>query len=179
MDEVWNIAYSSIPINVILPSLALLCIAVVVIVTTCRSQDDMRRWLLVALLAEYVLIVVWSTVIRRPIGTEAWLELMPYWNIEDGISGRKPHVFPEYFLNVVLFVPIGLLLSGIFRDNRLSRIALTGCCMSVTIELLQLYRRCGICETDDILHNTLGTILGWIIWRGCVRLKGRRTRNTV
>lgn len=36
-----------------------------------------------------------------------------------------------------------------------------GILLSVGIEALQLYLKRGLCETDDIIHNTLGCLIGY------------------
>ena len=41
---------------------------------------------------------------------------------------------------------------------------IAGIVLSVIIELLQLLSGKGLCEFDDILHNTLGTFIGVSIY---------------
>lgn len=71
--------------------------------------------------------------------------------------------------NLVLFIPFGFLLCGATKRPRTVRILLVGFLLSLLIEICQLLLRLGWFETDDILHNTLGTLLGIRLYRWIVR----------
>lgn len=43
-------------------------------------------------------------------------------------------------------------------------VLLIGCSISVTIEALQFCFMRGFSEVDDVMHNTLGCILGYSLW---------------
>lgn len=158
----------SIPFGVLLPSLGFLCVLLMLL--HFANIPSRMKWTLGALLGEYVFLVLWSTVVRR-IGRDSFgLKLLPYWNLDELLSLKDPLDFVEIGLNLVLFVPIGLLLAGIFSRWKVWKIALIGCGMSVSIEILQLVLRCGLCETNDVIHNTIGCIVGaWIV--RCVQNK--------
>ena len=66
----------------------------------------------------------------------------------------------EVVMNVAVFVPIGVLLGQIFKGMVWWKVLIPGVCVSVIIELLQLILMRGLCETDDVLHNTLGCLIG-------------------
>ena len=36
--------------------------------------------------------------------------------------------------------------------------------LSLTIELVQLITRVGSCDVDDIILNTIGGVIGYILW---------------
>lgn len=68
-------------------------------------------------------------------------------------------------MNVFLFFPLGLTLSNALprRWNRWLRIGVTtlaGCLLSAGIEYAQYRFALGLAETDDVLCNTLGALLG-------------------
>ena len=68
----------------------------------------------------------------------------------------------ETVLNVLLFVPVGLLLPLLWRHFRDGRFAvLWGFTLSLAIELGQLFS--GITDIDDVIANTLGTFLGYLV----------------
>lgn len=65
-------------------------------------------------------------------------------------------------LNVLLFLPLGLMLPLLwkrFRDGRLA--VLYGFTLSLAVEAAQLFS--GNTDIDDLLTNTLGTFLGYLI----------------
>jgi glycopeptide antibiotics resistance protein len=47
---------------------------------------------------------------------------------------------------------------------------LTGFICSCSIEIVQHITQTGYLQLDDVVTNTMGTLLGWFIWRArCVR----------
>ena len=71
--------------------------------------------------------------------------------------------FMEFYLNMVLFIPMGYLLPYIFkffRAHSLRRPLLASFLMSVLIENLQLMTKRGTYDTSDIIANTLGALIG-------------------
>ena len=66
----------------------------------------------------------------------------------------------EILLNIALFVPIGFLLGGMMPKGFL-KVLLTGFLLSSLIELFQLASGRGLCETNDVIHNTVGCIMGY------------------
>lgn len=73
--------------------------------------------------------------------------------------------FTNSLLNVVLFVPLGILLPLLWkRFKNPFRTVLFGLCVSAAIEFLQLftYRATDI---NDLITNTFGALIGWCIGR--------------
>lgn len=69
-----------------------------------------------------------------------------------------------YLLNIVLFMPLGFLLPLLWRKyRRLSRTAFAGFLFSLCIEIGQLFNH-RVTDIDDLLMNTLGTVLGFGLW---------------
>lgn len=71
--------------------------------------------------------------------------------------------FLEFYLNMMVFIPMGYLLPYIFRWFRIHAVRrpLIFCFLaSVTIENLQLITKRGSYDTADVLSNTLGGIIG-------------------
>lgn len=70
-----------------------------------------------------------------------------------------------YALNLLLGMPLGFLLPLLWeRLNRPGAILVSGLAFSLLIELSQL---CNLRATDvdDLIMNTLGTVLGWLAFR--------------
>lgn len=67
--------------------------------------------------------------------------------------------------NIVMFIPFGLL-GWIFpKLNDLRTLLFTFISAIIIIEALQYFSRLGIFEVDDIILNTFGVILGFLIKR--------------
>ena len=76
-------------------------------------------------------------------------------------------------MNVIVFIPLGMILGSLLRGKgSLSRngswlmVAIIGCGLSVAIEALQFLFKRGFSEVDDVMHNTFGCILGYILVKG-------------
>lgn len=67
--------------------------------------------------------------------------------------------------NIVMFIPFGFL-GWIFPKLKdLKNLLFTFVSAIVIVEALQYFTRMGIFETDDIILNTFGVYLGWLICR--------------
>ena len=67
--------------------------------------------------------------------------------------------------NIVVFVPFGIFVPILFqRCKNIILTLLLALQMSLTVELIQLVTQVGSFDVDDILLNTLGGLLGYLIW---------------
>lgn len=48
---------------------------------------------------------------------------------------------------------------------------LFGCLVSVAIEVLQFFTQRGLCELDDVIHNTLGVVIGYGVYKVISKVK--------
>jgi glycopeptide antibiotics resistance protein len=84
------------------------------------------------------------------------IHLIPFHNLQ--------YDLPFTLLNIIMTIPLGFLLPSIWPEFRkLSKVAFTGLCLSVSIELSQLLNHRGT-SVEDLLMNTLGAILGYLIF---------------
>ena len=67
-------------------------------------------------------------------------------------------------LNILLYYPLGYLLPILFPKLKPKHIILIGCLCSIATEATQYLFKMGWCETDDVIHNTLGTTIGVCVW---------------
>ena len=122
----------------------------------------------VLLLAEWVCLVLCTIVLFRETSAERGYNLMPFWSYWDyGEHSYFIEMFGENILNVLLFMPIGFLAGCGLRGMTFKKVLLLGSGFSVFIELLQFVFKKGFCETDDVIHNVLGCIIGFGLWRVC------------
>lgn len=67
-------------------------------------------------------------------------------------------------LNIIMFTPLGFLLPLIWKQCRKIEVTvLLGFEFSLMIEILQLFNRRAT-DVDDLLMNTLGALIGFLIW---------------
>ena len=67
-------------------------------------------------------------------------------------------------MNVFLFFPFGFLLPFAAKRN-FPQSLLIGFLFSVGIEAAQYFFCLGMCEFDDVFHNSMGTALGYGYWK--------------
>ncbi len=98
------------------------------------------------------------------------------------LPALKTKVFFEILANVVLTVPLGVYLRYYFGCT-LKRTMLLGLCLSLVFELTQLSglffiypRPYRICDVDDLITNTSGAVLGWLVAGPLTRLLPSRAR---
>jgi len=118
------------------------------------------KWSSVLLLIEYVFLVFCSTVIFRSTGETRQYDFHPFWSYD------RPDLLIENIMNVIVFIPIGLLLGCAFKQTTWWKALLIGCSISITIEALQFWFMKGFSEVDDVMHNTVGCLLGWFMVKG-------------
>ena len=118
------------------------------------------RYSVALLLIEYIFLIFCSTVIFRATGEIRQYDFHPFWSYKAIQEGRDD-LLAENIMNVVVFIPVGLLLSIAFKQMTWWKVLLIGCGISVTIESLQFFFMRGFSELDDVMHNTLGCLLGY------------------
>ena len=122
----------------------------------------------VLLLAEWVCLVLCTIVLFRETSAERGYNLMPFWSYWDyGEHSYFMEMLGENILNVLLFVPVGFLAGCGLQGMTFKKVLFLGGGLSVFIELLQFVFKKGFCETDDVIHNVLGCIIGYGLWRVC------------
>ena len=170
MDDIYEWLNPRIPVEYVLISFLVLSVAIVIGMLMMKGGRA-KRFVLGALLAEYYFLVLCSTVICRASRGEWHIEIMPFWNYLDIWNQVDyPADLIEVLLNIALFVPIGLLLGGLGFKTK--KILLLGICLSGIIEVSEFAFCKGLCETDDLIHNTLGAFLGYLGFLGI--LKGKK-----
>lgn len=131
----------------------------------------------------YVCILFASLVFSRTVQKEFALNLRPLWTGISIISGEKKYI-QTLLQNLSMLVPVGMFFP-VATKATMKKTFVVGFLISVSIEVLQLVTKTGLCEVDDVIHNTLGVIIGYGVyyvaimickkWRSCC--EGKRERK--
>ena len=131
----------------------------------------MAAAVLLAVYAVVVLVIVaWPTPVDAGSQGE-WLK-----HVLKALHDRRLLVFlgypqVEFLANVVMFVPLGLLGGVVLGRGRWGWIILAGFAASGLIETLQFFFIAGRYGTvDDVVANTLGTLVGALVARRILRI---------
>lgn len=111
----------------------------------------------------WLLFVVGITVLTRKSGGSAEWNIRLFWSWKIALAGDWKMLM-EVLLNLVLLLPVGVLLPMMLRRPvRWWQGLLVGMALSLAIELGQLVTRRGLFELDDLLHNSVGCMMGCVI----------------
>ncbi len=87
-------------------------------------------------------------------------------------------VFLNLAGNVIGFMPFGFILPIVSRrGRRFYNTFMLGFALSLCIETTQLVFKVGSFDVDDLLLNTIGGILGYVVYRLVQRFRIRRKRR--
>lgn len=129
-----------------------------------------KDYIFCILFGAYIAAVLWITLFSR-LGTERRSFLLPLHSYVEILKGNRQFLL-ENIGNVVLFIPLGVALKcGGMKD-----VKKTGFFASLLIEILQFTFALGTFECDDLIHNTLGAVIGaWCVGKisGEIRLSWR------
>ena len=118
-----------------------------------------KKWI-PSLLIGYILIILGETLLFRT-PTNSGYEMMPFWSY--AIAEHKSQIIA----NILLFIPFGFLAARLWGWKSI----LFAAFLSFIIESVQLVFHLGLFEIDDIIHNTAGTIIGYMPLQICRLLK--------
>ena len=132
-----------------------------------RKKKD---YIFCSLFGAYIATVLWITLFSR-FGDGYRGFLLPLHSYVEILKGEWRPLL-ENIGNIALFIPLGVALQSIgVRDVKKA-----GILASLTIEVLQFTFALGTFECDDLIHNTLGAIIGaWCVGKigGEIRLRSQ------
>ena len=164
--------YKDVPTDVYEDLLSIFCIGAILLIAF-RGIRKGWKYVVGLFLVEYVFLIFCATVIFRQHVETVGHNFNLFWSYEAIENGRKD-LIAENIMNVVVFVPVGALL-GIVSTQRkkgdggwkigwaLALALGVGFCISVSIEALQYFLKRGFSEFDDVFHNTVGCLIGFMI----------------
>lgn len=123
-------------------------------------------WVLFGL---FTLFLLYETVLCRSVKPERAFDMIPFWSYREWARGDR-YLGIQIIENILVFMPFGFLFAagidnGTKSGKRLTgKTALVSCAFSVSIELLQLVFMLGHCDIDDVMDNTLGGVLGCLVY---------------
>lgn len=159
----------------------LLAVFMVVVTMLSRRGDDKKACITLNLVALiYAIGYLYFTLFSRQAGTASTFEWLPFRTYARLFEAQSTNTEPAgslasiflfgtlpihgLILNVFLFYPLGYLLPILFPRLKPKHVILIGCLCSIATEATQYLLKMGWCETDDVIHNTLGTAIGVWVW---------------
>lgn len=138
------------------------------------SSVTTKGKLSLSLFITYMFLLLTSTLFTRETSVRNY-NLVPFWSYVSIWKYSSMTLLAENLLNIIMFMPVGFLLPGAMgvsaadlvgrKHKWILWITYFGLGLSVMIEFMQLIFCKGLFEFDDMIHNTLGAILGYLLWR--------------
>lgn len=120
------------------------------------------KMLLLFLFFVYLAVVFGAVFGSRGNFGQAHLNLWPFSSYREAWYSFSASAWRNLILNIFLFLPMGIFLPLLFRVCRKFWVTyLAGFAVSVMIETVQLIAHLGVVEFDDVLNNTVGTMIGF------------------
>lgn len=97
---------------------------------------------------------------------ERTISIIPFKSLLDMINNNisVTRILENILGNIAIFIPFGLLLPIVQKDKS-KKIILYGLITSVLIEIIQYVFALGSSDIDDLTLNTLGTIIGYLLYK--------------
>ncbi|MEH1093412.1 VanZ family protein [Micromonospora sp. CPCC 205739] len=134
-----------------------------------RGALSARRLLAWWVTCWYLLAVVAVTLFPLQVALGAYGNRSPWYEKMNFIPVLT--IDPTTFvLNIIMFVPLGVLLPLVTRVRGVRHVALVSLTVSGVVEMLQflsnvLVSSGRLADLNDLLANTLGGVLGFLAWR--------------
>lgn len=168
------------------------------------ANDRLRQTIKIVFLILYILVILYETLLTRSITRHFKYQLSLFWSYRQsfsfcpdasglGLYIADSALLKQIILNILLYIPFGYLLpaarprlaklpgapSRLRVLNALKNfpwmVIVTGAVLSVGIEFTQLFFRLGLFELDDIFNNTVGCLLGVILYQLLLRPRVKKT----
>lgn len=136
-------------------------------------------------IAEWILslnyaFILAMTLLGRTVEKNYGFHLCPLESYVNVFHNSDVVLFLQIVLNIVMFIPIGILLPYRFKKLRKYKYLLgTIALCSGSIEVIQIATKIGFFEVDDILNNLIGATIGMIIYVVITQMKLKNKKMKV
>lgn len=129
------------------------------------------------LLTVYLFYILSITLLNRSPFDGLHYEPQVFWSYKRILAGDH-YFIEENFLNVLMLLPVGILLPIVFRV-RYKGTFLTALFITLAIESMQYVTQTGLFEYDDIIHNTVGAMIGYGMFKLCDNLNKNKKKSKI
>ena len=123
--------------------------------------------------------ILFRTLLNRDLWMNPLSNVMGGWSIWETVNGEQK-LTTECIENVIMMVPFSAVVMWTFEEKvghgwkkklwQSSKIAFI---FSVNIEMLQLLLRLGTFQLSDILYNTVGGVVGGLVYYATIKARKR------
>ncbi|MCH4073115.1 VanZ family protein [Pseudoramibacter sp.] len=152
--------------NMVRVGLLILTVSLVAGIVMCfrrriRPSQLLFGWLLIL----YLYLMFGSTVFSRVPTAASQANFNLFWEYKSMLAQHSWYLAKQIFLNIAMLMPVGFLFPLSRGKRCFWQTLLFGFACSLSIEVMQYVFHCGLFEFDDIFNNTLGTFIGYMLYR--------------
>ena len=150
------------------------------------TNNDRHRKVAVGIFVLYIILLLYFLFFSENLGRTGRIEyrynFVPFKEIKRFLFNVKilglKNVIINLGGNIVMFMPLGYFLPRIAKYKK-GIVYTTFECFefSFLVEIFQLYTKKGCCDVDDIILNTLGGFLGYIVYYICLLEKIKKCQE--
>lgn len=107
----------------------------------------------------YILFLLYFALISRDPTAKYDVRLKLFW----GFSHPSGNGYRDLFLNLLSYIPIGIMVGLIVKEYRIAKAVLLGFLVSIVVELSQLIWKRGFFDVDDLFNNVVGALIGSLL----------------
>ena len=125
------------------------------------KRSGTHRDLLFFLVIVYAAVLLKLAFFSREPGSRTTVDLTLFntWGVT-----MQAHAF--FVENIIMFIPFGILIPTAFPMMRnIFVCTMTALACSLSLEMFQLITGRGFCQLDDVVTNTLGAFIGYIVYK--------------
>ena len=95
---------------------------------------------------------------------EPFREIKRFWEYREKLGIWS---VVNLFGNIVIFIPFGFFAPIASKKRNFIGTIMDGCFLSFIVEMFQLISKVGRFDVDDLLLNTLGVVIGYLVFLAC------------
>lgn len=145
-----------------------------------RKGADINNALMYATLVNFLIILTWIVTFKvnrswipemtryfrsLPVSERLGKSVIPGYSLLQQIKSGSFSLSSDHFLNILAFIPFGILLPYFIKNKKALVTLLISFVASLFYELFQLFSGIGYYDSTDLLTNTLGAFLGFLLYR--------------
>ncbi len=145
-----------------------------------KKRLSLQKWLVGGMFTGYIIMVLGVTFLSRGPGFENEMNLSLFYSYRDAWYGFSVRHWQFVILNIVMFVPLGILLP-LLHPRFKKAVWTIGAAFLFTlfIESTQYVTKFGRFVVDDLFNNFIGGIIGYGICMGVMKLRERRVKPAI
>jgi glycopeptide antibiotics resistance protein len=128
------------------------------------NKSNNANQLTIGLLIIYLIALFWILLFKLGVRfsyvesrTVNFIPFRDFWTLNGKID------FPESIMNIVIFVPLGIYLAILMKSWNFGKNLFSFFGISLMIETIQFIFKLGSFDVTDLVTNTLGGIIGWML----------------